>query len=126
MTANQPQFDIPPDLRAFAEKSVEQAKLAVEGFMANAQRTLSSVEGQAASARQGAKDLSQKAFSFAERNIASAFELAQKLVQARNVDEMLKLQSDYIRSQSRTLAEQTKELGEHSTKVAHHAGKPAR
>ena len=37
------------------------------------------------------------AIEFAERNMTSAFVLAQKLVQARDLEEMLKLQADYVR-----------------------------
>ena len=121
---DQPHFDVPPDMRAFAEKSMEQARQAVEGLMSSAQLAVSTFEGQAETARQGAKDLSQKAFSFAERNMTSAFDLAQKLVRTRSVEEMLKVQSDYIRAQSQALAEQAKELGEHTTKIAHDVGQP--
>jgi phasin len=122
MTATS-QFDIPPEMRAFAEKSVEQAKHAVEGFIASAQRTLSAFEGQAETARQGAKSLSEKAFSFAERNMTSAFELAERMVQARDAEEMLKVQRDYVRTQSQALAEQAKELGDHTSKIVHDVGK---
>jgi phasin len=124
MTVNQPHFDIPPDMRALAEKSVEQAKEAVESFISTAQRTLSTFEGQAETARQGAKDLSQKALSFAERNMASAFDLAQKMVRAKDVEEMVRCQSDFIRAQSQALAEQAKELGERTTKIAEAVSKP--
>lgn len=124
MTVNQPQFDSSPDMRALAEKSVEQAKEAVESFMSSAQRTLSTFEGRAETARQGAKDLSQKALSFAEHNMATAFELAQKMVRAKDVQEMVRHQGDYIRAQSQALAEQAKELGEHTTKIAEAVSKP--
>ena len=38
------QFQIPPEMRVLAEKSVEQAKQAVEGFISAAQRTASALE----------------------------------------------------------------------------------
>lgn len=34
-----------------------------------------------------------------EQNVAAAFELAQKLVRARNVQEAMQLQSEYVRTQ---------------------------
>ena len=112
------QFQIPPEMRAFAEKSVEQAKQAVEGFNSAAQRAASTLEGQAETARKGAKDVGQKAIEFATQNIASSFELAQKLVRAKDMQEMLELQSNYINAQMQVLSEQAKELGEGASKFA--------
>ena len=112
------QFQIPPEMRAFAEKSVEQAKQAFEGYLAAAHRTVSAFEGQAESARKGAKDVGEKAMGFAEQNIASTFDFAQKLVRARDLQELLELQASYIRTQMETLAAQAKELGQSAGKMA--------
>jgi phasin len=112
------QLEIPSELRAFTEKSVEQAKQAFGGFMSAAHRTMSTFEGQAASARQDARKLGEKAVTFAERNIASSFEFAQSVVRANNVDDMLILQADYIKAQIKTLTEQAKELGQNAAKSA--------
>ena len=120
------QFEIPSELRAFTEKSVEQAKQAFDGFISAAHRTVSTLEGQAVSARQDAQNMGEKAVSFAEQNIASSFEFAQNVVRAKNVEDMLKLQTDYIRSQIQTLTDQAKELGQQAAKPAKNAGKSKR
>jgi phasin len=117
-------FEVPPEMRALAEKSVTQARQAFEGFISAAQRTVSTLEGQAETARKGAKDVGEKAMSFAESNIASSFEFAQKLVRAKDVEEMLKLQSDYIKNQMQALSDQAKELGETTGQAARDATKP--
>jgi phasin len=111
-------FPIPPEMRAIAEKSVEQAKQAIEGFIAATHHTVSVMEGQAETARKGAKDVGEKAMDFAERNIASSFDFAQKLVRAKDVQEMLELQTSYIKTQMQTLTEQAKELGQSTGKIA--------
>jgi phasin len=116
-------FEIPPEMRAFAEKSVEQARQAFDGFISAAHRAVSTFEGQAESARKGAKDVTEKAIVFAQNNIATSFDFAQRLVQARNVEEVLKLQADYIKTQMQVLTEQAKELGERTGKVARDATK---
>lgn len=119
MASNQPdQFQVPPEMRALAEKSVEQAKQAVEGFIAAAHRTVSLLEGQAETARKGAKDVGQKAIDFAGQNIASSFELAQRMVRAKDMQEMLELQATYIRTQMQVLSEQAKELGQGASRLA--------
>jgi phasin len=112
------QFPIPPEMRAIAEKSVDQAKQAMEGFLSAAHRTVSVLEGQAETARKGAKDVGEKAMDFAERNIASSFDFAQKLVRAKDVQEMLELQTSYIKTQMQVLADQAKELGQSTGKMA--------
>ena len=112
------QFEIPREMRAFAEKSVEQARQAFESFISTAHNTLTTFGGQAETTRQEAKDLGQRAMAFAERNIASSFEFAQKLVQARDVNEMVRLQSDYIAAQMEVFSEQAKELGERTSRMA--------
>jgi phasin len=112
------QFQIPPEMRAIAEKSVEQAKQAVEGFISAAQRTASALEGQAETARKGAKDVGGKAMGFVEQNIATSFDFAQKLVRAKDVQEMLELQAAFVRTQMQALSEQAKELGQSAGKMA--------
>jgi phasin len=111
-------FEIPPEMRAFAEKSVEQARQAFDGFITAAHNAVSAFEGQATTARQGAKDVTEKALTFAQHNIASSFELAQQLMQAKDVQEVMKLQADYIRRQMEVLSTQAKELGESAGKAA--------
>ena len=112
------QFQIPPEMRAMAEKSVAQAKQAVEGFISAAHRTVSTFEGQAETARKGAKDVSAKAMDFAGKNITSSFDFAQKLVRAKDMQEMLELQASYVRTQMQALADQAKELGQTTSKMA--------
>jgi phasin len=120
MAAND-RFELPPEMRAFAEKSVDQARQAFEGFIAAAHNAVSSFEGQAETARKGAKDVTAKAINFAEQNIASSFELAQQLLHAKDMQEVLRLQSEYIRRQMQVLADQAKVLGESATAAAKEA-----
>ena len=117
-------FELPPDMKVFAEKSVEQAKQAFDGFVAAANRAVSAFEGQTETARQSAKDVTEKAVSFAQKNIASSFEFIQKLVQAKDFQEVLKLQTDYVKDQMQVLSEQAKELGETTAKAAREATTP--
>ncbi len=111
-------FEIPAEMRAFAEKSVEQAKLAFDTFISAAQQAVSTAETQAASARTGAKEAGELAMRFAERNVASSFEFAQRLLHAKDFKEVTVLQADYVKSQIAALTEQAKELSKQATKMA--------
>ena len=117
-------FEIPPEMRSFAEKSVEQAKQAFDGFITAAHKAVSTFEGQAETARQGAKDVTELAMTFAERNIAASFQFAQNLVRAKDLQEVLRLQADYVRNQMQALSEQAKEFGESTSKAARDATRP--
>jgi phasin len=104
-------FEIPADMRRLAETSVAQAKQAFDGFMSAAQQAVSRMESQTAAAQAGASDMSRKAMAFAGQNMAASFTFAQKLAQARDVEEVMRLQADFLRSQMQTFAEQARELG---------------
>jgi phasin len=102
---------IPTEMRHIAEKSMEQAKTAFDSVATAARKTIASIDSRASGAQAGATGLGQEVLSFAERNIASSFELAQKLVHAKNLQEVLQIQADYTKAQTNALAEQAKKLG---------------
>ena len=94
-------FEIPKDLRSMAEASFEQARKAFETFLNNAQQTASSIEDRNATVRSSAKDISGKAISFAEKNVASSLDYAQKLLHAKDLSEVMRLHSEYVQTQMR-------------------------
>ena len=60
MQSPAPSFEIPAEMRAFAERSFEQARIAFDKFMETAQSTMNTLEGQSKVAQAGAKEISQK------------------------------------------------------------------
>jgi phasin len=111
-------FEIPAEMRAFAEKSVAQAKLAFDSFISAAQQAVNTAETHAATTRVGAKEAGDLAMQFAERNVASSFDFAQRLLQAKDPQEVAKLHAEYVKSQVTTLTEQAKELSKQAAKIA--------
>jgi hypothetical protein len=101
-------FDIPADMLALAEKSVEQTKQAFDVFISAAQHAVSTAETQAATAQAGAKKMGELAVGFAERNIASSFEFAQKLLQAKEPKEVAALHAGYVNTQIAALTDQAR------------------
>jgi phasin len=57
------------------------------------------------------KDLTRKTLSYAEQNIAAAFDLAQRLVRAKDPQEAMQLQAEYVRSQFAAMQAQMREFG---------------
>lgn len=111
-------FQIPSEMRSFAEQSVAQARKAFDGFMTAAQGAVSTLEGQAAAAQAGAKDVQRKAVAFAEHNVDASFDFARKLLTAKDTGEMVKLHAEYMKAQIQVLTEQARELGQTATKAA--------
>jgi hypothetical protein len=74
-------FQVSPEMRAIAETSVEQARQAFNTFIGAAQRAVDMLGGQGES-------------------------FSRMLVQARDVQEVLQLQADYIRARVRLFSEQ--------------------
>lgn len=104
-------FEIPQQMREVADKSVGQARKAVEQFLDATQKAVAKAEGSAKSIGEGAADLSRQSLAFVEENIAASFDLAQKLVKARTVEEMAALQQEFLRQQMAAATEQGKALG---------------
>lgn len=115
-------FDIPAEMRTFAEKSFEQARAAFDTFVAATQQAVNTAQSHAMNAQSGARDVGELAMQFAERNISTSFQFAQQLLQAKDVQEVTKLHTEYVNSQMAALAEQAKELSKKATKMA---GSPA-
>ena len=111
-------FEIPAEMRVFAEKSVEQAKQAFNSFISAAQQAVNTAETQAVSARVGAKEVGDMAIGFTKRNIATSFEFAEKLVRAKDAQELTALHTEYVKNQIATLTDQAKELSRQAAKLA--------
>ena len=110
-----PNYEIPGEMRDFAEKSVDQARKAFEGFIGAAQKAASQADEATASVHSNAKAVGgnrvlKTEFDLSE-NIRSAFDHAQKLVRAKDMQEVLSLQSEFVKAQMSALQDQAKQLG---------------
>ncbi len=107
-----------------AEASFDQARKAFEKFLSSAHQTAGSIEERGASVRAGAKDISGKAVSFAEKNVQTSLDYAQSLLHAKDLSEIMRLHSEYVQAQMRSLAEQASEMGQIVGRAALDAAKP--
>lgn len=117
-------FEIPKEMRAMAEASVEQARRAFERFVEGAQATAGSLEERGETVRAGAKDIGAKAISYAEKNVQTSLDYAQSLLHAKDLAEVMRLHSEYVQAQMRALAEQASEMGQIVSRAAMDAAKP--
>jgi phasin len=117
-------FEIPKEMRSMAEASFDQARQAFEKFLTGAQQTAGALEERGATVRAGAKDISAKAISYAEKNVQASLDYVQAVLHAKDLTEMLRLHSEYVQAQMRSLAEQASEMGQMVSRAAMEAAKP--
>jgi phasin len=117
-------FEIPKEMRSMAEASFGQARAAFEKFLAGAHQAAGSFEDHGANVRPGAKDISAKAVSYAEKNVQTSLDYAQSLLHAKDLPEVMRLHSEFIQSQMRSLAEQASEMGQMVSRAAMDSAKP--
>jgi phasin len=111
-------FEIPEQMRQMAEETVGQARKAVEELLDATQKAVTSAEGSAKTVGEGVADVSRQSLAFIEQNIVASFDLAQRLVKARTIEEMTVLQQDFLREQMAAAAEQGKALGQMANRAA--------
>jgi phasin len=112
-----PNFEIPNEMRDLAEKSVEQAKRAFEGFMGATQQATVSAQDAAVSMRDKSTEAAQQVVSFADQNVKAAFEHAQKLVGARAIEDVVTLQTAFMKDQISAMQGQLKAMSEFARDV---------
>ena len=117
-------FEIPQEIRSMAEASFDQARQAFEKFLTTAQQTAGTIEKHGATVRAGAKDISAKSVSYAEKNVQASLDYAQSLLHARDLSDVMRLHGDYVQAQMRALAEQASEMGQLVSRAAMDAAKP--
>ena len=117
-------FAIPKDMRAMAEASFDQARKAFDKFMEGARTAAGTLEERRDTVRAGAREIGSKAVSYAEKNVQASLDYAQSLLKAKDLTEVMKLQSEYVQSQMRALTEQASEMGQIVSRAAMDAAKP--
>jgi phasin len=108
--ARQTSFEVPDQMREGAERSLEQARQALDTFIGAARRAVENMEQSADAARANTRDIAQRTFSSVEESIYAALDLAERLVRARDPQEATQIQADFLRSQSEALQAQMREL----------------
>jgi phasin len=107
---------VPPEMRKFAEQSVQQAKKAFDDLMNATQKAVSTFEGHASSAQATALELQRKVVGYSERNVGASLEFAQRLLQAKTPEDVMKLHADYVKTQVQALTDQARDIAQHAAK----------
>jgi phasin len=111
-------FEVPEQMRAFAEKGVSQARDNYAKFKDAAETHNVTIEAVFTSASKGASAYSAKVMEFIKANTTSALDFAQELLSVKSPAEAMELWTSHTRKQFETLTAQAKELNELTQKAA--------
>jgi phasin len=117
-------FEVPEQMRAFAEKGVSQARDNYAKFKDAAETHNGTIEAVFTTASKGASEYSAKMIEFFKANTSSSLDFAQELFGVKTPAAAMELCSSHARKQFETLAAQAKELTELSQKVASETVEP--
>lgn len=115
---------VPESVRALAEKTVTQTREAYEHAKEALEDAVDALERSFDAAGQGAAAFNRKLIDITQRNLNSGFDLAKKLAGAKNLAEIVELQSGFVRQQFDAVASQTNEIRALSTKIAADTAEP--
>ena len=115
---------IPDSVRELAVKTVAQTREACDRSTAAFDKSVSAFVRSFAAAGQRAAAFNRKMVDIATRNVASNFDLAKSLAGAKNLADMVELQSAYWRKQFGVLTAQAEEVRALSIHVANNAAEP--
>jgi hypothetical protein len=109
--ADKPSFEIPPELRDYAEKNVEQARAAYGQFMDFMTQAMGAwADSAGGDTMTGFKAVQDKAVAFAKENAERSFALASDLARAKDIQEVLTLQGRYAQTQIQTFGIQAQQI----------------
>jgi phasin len=115
---------VPEGVRAVAEKTVTQTRQAYDRSCNAFDASLTTFERSLDAAGQGAAAFNRKIVDIARRNVDASFDLATSLAGAKNLTDIVELQSAFWRKQFGALTAQAEEVRALSTKVTADAAEP--
>ena len=116
--------EIPADVSAFAQKSVDQAQVAFEKATDIAHSNVQVLDAAASACKARFADLQMKAMEITQTNVNAGFAFARKLFAVKEPSEFFALQQDFAREQTQLLQRQAAELGELNAALTKETVKP--
>jgi hypothetical protein len=103
-------------MREMAQTTLDKAKDAVSKYMAESQKMREKADSGVRASYSSVKEMNEKAVAFAEANVNAGFDLAQRLLRAKDPQEMGTIYQDHLKEQMEKLNAQFRELGSALTK----------
>lgn len=116
--------EIPADVSAFAQKSVDQAQAAFDKANDMAHSSVQLFDAAASAYKSRFADIQMKAMEITQINVNAGFAFARKMFSIKDPTEFFALQQDFAREQAQTFQRQVAEFNELSVALAKETVKP--
>jgi hypothetical protein len=105
-------------MREMAQATLDKAKEAVSQYITESQKMRERADSGVRASYSSVKEMNEKATAFAEANVVAGFELAQRLLQAKDPQEMGAAYQGHLKEQMEKMNAQFQELGSLMSKPA--------
>lgn len=113
-------MEVPPQVREFAQKSMDQAEKAISTFIESATKSATVMPAPM-------NDVAKQALAITEANLKASFDHARKLMQAKDMAEIMQIQSEFLRNQFGVATEQFRKMtSAAASSTSGDKGKPTR
>src|SRR6476620_992011 len=103
-------------MREMAQTTLDRAKDAVSKYMTESQKLREKADASVRATYSTAKEMNEKAVAYAEANVKAGFELAERLLRAKDPQEMGTIYQNHLKEQMEKMNSQFRELGSAMTK----------
>ena len=117
-------FEVPEQMRAFAEKGVSQARDSYAKFKDAAETHNGTIEAVFTTASKGASEYSAKLMEIMKANSTATLDFAQELIGVKSPTEAIELWSAFAKKQFEAFTANAKDLAALSQKVATETAEP--
>src|ERR1700712_5186065 len=111
-------FEVPEQMRAFAEKGVSQARDSYAKFKDAAETHNGTIEAVFSTASKGASEYSAKLMEIMKANTSANLDFAQELIGVKSAPEAIELWTSHAKKQFEAFTANAKELAQLGQKVA--------
>jgi hypothetical protein len=98
-------------MREMAQTTLDKAKEAVSKYMTESQKIREKADSTMRASYSNVREMNEKAVAFAEANVRTGFELAERLLQAKDPQEMGTIYQNHLKEQMEKMNAQFRELG---------------
>lgn len=103
------QLQIPAVFRDIAETNIDQAEKAFDRFLQAARKSVDTM--QSANMPEAVHEIPKRSLDLTKKNVKAAFDHARNLVHAKDLQEVVELQTEFLKNQFAAVQEQMKQLG---------------
>jgi hypothetical protein len=114
----------PEQVAGFAQQTVDRAQAAFEQVSDAVHGNVQVFDAAASAFKSCSTELQMKAIEIAQTNVNAAFAFARKFFAAKDVNELMNLNQDFLRDQAQMLTRQVGEINALSLQLAKETAKP--